>query len=89
MREIEVAKIKLLCIYIFMIFRHVVGLCPFALLIRLNYLSKNIFLILNVRESAAQVHYVLGGVARNVADCMSKLGTKPFMISAVGLDMAG
>jgi sugar/nucleoside kinase (ribokinase family) len=60
-----------------------------VLLIRLNYLSKNIFLIPNFRESAAQVRYVLGGVARNVADCMSKLGTKPFMISAVGLDMAG
>ncbi|GMY39632.1 pseudouridine kinase [Fagus crenata] len=36
-----------------------------------------------------KVRYVLGGVARNVAECMSKLGTKPFMISAVGLDMAG
>jgi sugar/nucleoside kinase (ribokinase family) len=63
MREKEVAKIKLLYIWI--------------------------FLILNFRESAAQVRYVLGGVARNVADCMSKLRTKPFMISAVGLDMAG
>ncbi|KAL5788546.1 hypothetical protein ACOSP7_005495 [Xanthoceras sorbifolium] len=36
-----------------------------------------------------KVHYVLGGVARNVAECMSKLGAKPYMISAVGLDMAG
>ncbi|KAK4562789.1 hypothetical protein RGQ29_005330 [Quercus rubra] len=36
-----------------------------------------------------KVRYVLGGVARNVAECVSKLGTKPFMISAVGLDMAG
>ncbi|XP_048134858.1 bifunctional protein HldE isoform X2 [Rhodamnia argentea] len=36
-----------------------------------------------------KVHYVLGGVARNIADCMSKLGGKPFFISAVGLDMAG
>ncbi|XP_041015784.1 pseudouridine kinase isoform X1 [Juglans microcarpa x Juglans regia] len=36
-----------------------------------------------------KVRYVLGGVARNVAECMSKLGTKPYMISAVGLDMAG
>ncbi|XP_042492078.1 pseudouridine kinase isoform X2 [Macadamia integrifolia] len=36
-----------------------------------------------------KVHYVLGGVARNIADCMSKLGAKPFMISAVGPDMAG
>ncbi|XP_059647703.1 pseudouridine kinase isoform X2 [Cornus florida] len=36
-----------------------------------------------------KVHYILGGVARNVAECMSKLGTKPYMISAVGLDMAG
>ncbi|KAF7842550.1 pfkB family carbohydrate kinase [Senna tora] len=36
-----------------------------------------------------KVHYVLGGVARNVAECMSKLGAKPYMISAIGLDMAG
>ncbi|XP_062093028.1 pseudouridine kinase isoform X2 [Humulus lupulus] len=35
------------------------------------------------------INYVLGGVARNVAECMSKLGTKPFMISVLGLDMAG
>ncbi|XP_068324125.1 pseudouridine kinase [Pyrus communis] len=36
-----------------------------------------------------KVSYVVGGVARNVAECMSKLGAKPFMISALGLDMAG
>lgn len=42
-----------------------------------------------IRESSVQVNYVLGGVARNVAECMSKLGTNPFMISALGLDMAG
>ncbi|GMH16246.1 hypothetical protein Nepgr_018087 [Nepenthes gracilis] len=36
-----------------------------------------------------KVDYILGGVARNVADCMSKLGTKSYMISAVGLDVAG
>ncbi|KAI9122715.1 hypothetical protein K1719_006555 [Acacia pycnantha] len=36
-----------------------------------------------------KVRYVLGGVARNIAECMSKLGAKPDMISAVGLDMAG
>ncbi|KAH9750990.1 hypothetical protein KPL71_014100 [Citrus sinensis] len=36
-----------------------------------------------------KVNYVLGGVARNVAECMSKLGAKPYMISALGLDMAG
>lgn len=30
-----------------------------------------------------------GGVARNVAECMSKLGAKPYMISALGFDMAG
>ncbi|CAL5439249.1 unnamed protein product [Camellia sinensis] len=39
--------------------------------------------------SSARVHYILGGVARNVAECMSKLRTKPYMISAVGFDMAG
>ncbi|KAJ7969246.1 pseudouridine kinase [Quillaja saponaria] len=36
-----------------------------------------------------KVYYVLGGVARNVAECMSKLGKRPYMISAVGEDMAG
>ncbi|XP_039173653.1 putative pentatricopeptide repeat-containing protein At3g18840 [Eucalyptus grandis] len=36
----------------------------------------------------SSVHYVLGGVARNIANCMSKLGRKPFSISAVGLDTA-
>ncbi|CAL9073528.1 pseudouridine kinase-like [Musa acuminata AAA Group] len=36
-----------------------------------------------------EVQYVSGGVARNIAECMSKLGTRPFMISAVGFDMAG
>lgn len=30
-----------------------------------------------------------GGVARNIAECMSKLGRKPFMVSVVGSDMAG
>ncbi|XP_072972516.1 pseudouridine kinase [Typha angustifolia] len=36
-----------------------------------------------------KVQYVSGGVARNVAECISKLGSKPFMISIVGQDMAG
>ncbi|XP_015574632.1 ribokinase isoform X1 [Ricinus communis] len=36
-----------------------------------------------------KVQYALGGVARNIAECMSKLGTKPYMISALGNDMAG
>ncbi|KAF6166616.1 hypothetical protein GIB67_005478 [Kingdonia uniflora] len=36
-----------------------------------------------------KVQYVKGGVARNIAECMSKLGTKPFMISVIGYDMAG
>ncbi|KAL7125355.1 hypothetical protein ABFS83_14G111900 [Erythranthe nasuta] len=36
-----------------------------------------------------KVVYALGGVGRNVGECMSKLGTKPFMISALGFDMAG
>ncbi|TVT97430.1 hypothetical protein EJB05_57311 [Eragrostis curvula] len=35
------------------------------------------------------VKYISGGVARNIAECMSKLGTGPFMISVVGNDMAG
>lgn len=45
--------------------------------------------ILNLHKSSQQVQYVSGGVARNIAECMSKLGTRPFMISAVGFDMAG
>ncbi|XAR59527.1 Pseudouridine kinase [Bertholletia excelsa] len=36
-----------------------------------------------------KVQYMLGGVGRNIAECMAKLGTRPYMISAVGLDMAG
>ncbi|KAL4555670.1 hypothetical protein LXL04_038297 [Taraxacum kok-saghyz] len=36
-----------------------------------------------------KVRYAAGGVARNIAECVSKLGTNPFMISALGLDMAG
>lgn len=36
-----------------------------------------------------KVRYAAGGVARNIAECVSKLGTKPFMISALGSDMAG
>ncbi|CAA0830906.1 pfkB-like carbohydrate kinase family protein [Striga hermonthica] len=36
-----------------------------------------------------KVIYTLGGVARNVAECMSKLGAKPYMISALGFDLAG
>lgn len=36
-----------------------------------------------------KVRYFNGGVARNVAECMSKLGSKPFMISVVGDDVAG
>ncbi|KAK1275775.1 hypothetical protein QJS04_geneDACA011673 [Acorus gramineus] len=36
-----------------------------------------------------KVQYMRGGVARNIAECMSLLGTKPFIISIVGLDMAG
>ncbi|KAJ6827683.1 uncharacterized protein M6B38_366380 [Iris pallida] len=36
-----------------------------------------------------KIQHVSGGVARNVAECMSKLGSKPFIISVVGLDIAG
>ncbi|XP_039044852.1 pseudouridine kinase-like [Hibiscus syriacus] len=36
-----------------------------------------------------QVHYVQGGVARNIAECMGKLGADPFFISVLGFDMAG
>uniref|UniRef100_A0A7C9AUK5 Pseudouridine kinase n=1 Tax=Opuntia streptacantha TaxID=393608 RepID=A0A7C9AUK5_OPUST len=36
-----------------------------------------------------KIEYMHGGVARNVAECLFKLGTKLYMISAVGHDMAG
>ncbi|CAM6114565.1 unnamed protein product [Calypogeia fissa] len=36
-----------------------------------------------------QVRYVRGGVGRNVAECLAKLGQHPFLISVVGDDMAG
>ncbi|KAJ8767106.1 hypothetical protein K2173_013503 [Erythroxylum novogranatense] len=39
--------------------------------------------------SPGKINYVPGGVARNIAECMAKLDTKPYMISVVGLDMAG
>ena len=32
---------------------------------------------------------MLGGVARNIAECLLKLGTKSFLISALGCDLAG
>uniref|UniRef100_A0A0D9WWG9 MaoC-like domain-containing protein n=2 Tax=Leersia perrieri TaxID=77586 RepID=A0A0D9WWG9_9ORYZ len=35
------------------------------------------------------VKYISGGVARNIAECIYKLETRPFMISVVGKDMAG
>lgn len=33
--------------------------------------------------------HLSGGVSRNVAECMQRLGVKPFIISVVGEDMAG
>ncbi|KAJ9152671.1 hypothetical protein P3X46_026214 [Hevea brasiliensis] len=36
-----------------------------------------------------KVQYALGGVARNIAECVLQLATKPYLISAVGIDMAG
>lgn len=35
------------------------------------------------------MRYTAGGVARNIAECVAKLGTNPYMISALGSDMAG
>lgn len=35
------------------------------------------------------VKYIGGGVARNIAECMAKLGARPLMISVVGNDIAG
>ncbi|KAG4152814.1 hypothetical protein ERO13_D04G144225v2 [Gossypium hirsutum] len=37
--------------------------------------------------SLNRVHYVQGGVARNIAERVTKLGAQPFMISALGFDM--
>ncbi|KAK4801823.1 hypothetical protein SAY86_000026 [Trapa natans] len=39
--------------------------------------------------SPGKVYYFHGGVARNVAECMSNLSVRPFLISALGHDMAG
>ncbi|EPS65058.1 hypothetical protein M569_09722 [Genlisea aurea] len=36
-----------------------------------------------------KVEYALGGVGRNIAECIFKLGFNPFMISALGLDLPG
>jgi sugar/nucleoside kinase (ribokinase family) len=36
-----------------------------------------------------QVLFAPGGVARNVADCIFKLGITPFMIGTLGLDGPG
>lgn len=36
-----------------------------------------------------KVEFMLGGVARNIAECLLKLGTESFMISALGCDLAG
>lgn len=33
--------------------------------------------------------HTFGGVARNVAECMTRLGSPPFFISAVGGDQNG
>ncbi|KAF9684340.1 hypothetical protein SADUNF_Sadunf04G0108200 [Salix dunnii] len=56
---------------------------------RLERVSGHLLSPIEVNNGLSQVHYVLGGVARNIAECMSKLGTKPYMISALGNDMAG
>jgi len=47
------------------------------------------FYHLEVYEDTFQVKCINGGVARNVAECMSKLGSKPFIVSVVGIDIAG
>ncbi|KAL2927218.1 Pseudouridine kinase [Bienertia sinuspersici] len=36
-----------------------------------------------------KIQFMLGGVARNIAECLLKLGTKSFMISALGGDLTG
>lgn len=35
------------------------------------------------------MHYAAGGVVRNIDESVSKLGKKPFMVSALGSDMSG
>lgn len=51
--------------------------------------SKASFNGLEVYKDTSQVKLIRGGVARNVAECMSKLGSKPFIVSIVGIDAAG
>uniref|UniRef100_A0A1D1XK61 Pseudouridine kinase n=1 Tax=Anthurium amnicola TaxID=1678845 RepID=A0A1D1XK61_9ARAE len=36
-----------------------------------------------------KIKFIRGGVGRNVAEAMAKLGSNPFLISAVGVDLAG
>ena len=40
-------------------------------------------------SNPGEVHQRFGGVARNVAECMSRLGSRPVLLSAVGADIAG
>ncbi|KAK1385799.1 hypothetical protein POM88_023534 [Heracleum sosnowskyi] len=60
-------------------------LCTFAL----GVLDKDTQTLKIVPITSNKVVYTLGGVARNVAHCVSMLGTRPYMISVVGHDMPG
>ncbi|KAK9073811.1 hypothetical protein SSX86_006405 [Deinandra increscens subsp. villosa] len=55
----------------------------------LKYIKPIIILILIHNSLTTGCNYVAGGVARNIIECVSKLGTKSYMISALGLDILG
>ena len=47
------------------------------------------FMFQNEGTNPGSLVHSFGGVARNVAECMTRLGTPPFFISAVGNDQNG
>ncbi|XP_033640201.1 pseudouridine-metabolizing bifunctional protein C1861.05-like [Asterias rubens] len=60
--------------------------------------GSNVDLVSSIRSQNIQygdgtnpgsVHITLGGVGRNIADCLSRLGTSPMFLSAIGRDSQG
>ncbi|XP_038052596.1 pseudouridine-metabolizing bifunctional protein C1861.05-like [Patiria miniata] len=50
---------------------------------------RNSSIIFGDETNAGSIHVTLGGVGRNVADCMCRLGTSPLFLSAIGRDSQG
>jgi sugar/nucleoside kinase (ribokinase family) len=46
-------------------------------------------MLFTVYKIEVQVRYTRGGVGRNIAECLGRLGHHPFLISVVGDDMEG